>query len=80
MIDTVPFCRPFELHSGKAETPAKTINVKLANDTDPGDSPARQAALLILDALCRLGVVSPSRIVSDTLFEPRKWMAAMAQL
>lgn len=80
LIDTRPFCRPFWLLTVKAETPARMVTLKRANDTASDYSAARQLAVLSLQAFCRLDGVPPSRTVLGATAQAQEWLAAIAHL
>lgn len=67
LVGTVLSRRPLRTFSVKAETPAEILTFKRENDADQDGSAARKAALLTLQALCRLEDVSLPKTVSDAL-------------
>lgn len=79
-VSTAPSCRPLRHSSGKAETPAETIALRRADDTELYDSAARQAALPTLQGLRRLDGLSPQRTGQDVAVQAREWLAAMAHV
>lgn len=80
LIDTVASCQRHQLPTVKAETPGRTSTFDRADDSDPDNSAVWQAAVLILQELCRLEGALPSRTVLAAMVRALKWLAAVAQL
>lgn len=80
VIDSIPSCRPLRLAFSKVQKPAETATFKCAENTDPDDSSAQQAALLILQELCHLEDFLLPRTVWTALVRALKWLARMALL